>query len=80
MLPPERSASTCPEPPASPPRIAAMLAAPAPSTTSFVRSASRTIASAICSSSTVTMSSSVSPRIRIVTSPGSLTAIPSAIV
>ena len=79
MLPPERSASTGPEPPASPPRIAATPAAPAPSTTSFVRSAKRTIASAICSSSTATISSSVSPRISIVSSPGSLTAIPSAI-
>jgi len=61
-------------------RSAATLTAPAPSTTSFARSRSSTIACEISSSETWTMSSSMCSSIDIVSSPGCLTKIPSAIV
>ena len=59
---------------------AATAIAPAPSVTSFARSASRTIASTITSSPTVTMPSSQRSISGRVSSPGRLTAMPSAIV
>ena len=80
MFPPERTATTGPLPPTRSASSAATGAAPAPSTTSFVRSSRRTIAWLISSSLTTTMSSSTSRRIDEVSSPGCLTAIPSAIV
>ena len=80
MFPPESSAHTSPSPPAFPVSSAATDAAPAPSTTSFARSSSSVIASEISSSSTCTRSSSRSSRIDIVSVPGCLTAMPSAIV
>ena len=80
MFPPERMGIAIPDPPARPASSAATPTAPAPSTTSFARSSSNTIASLISSSVTATMSSRTSSRIRLVHSPGSLTAIPSAIV
>ena len=80
MLPPERTTRAGP--------LAAGLAreqrrdptAPAPSTTSFDRSSRSTIASVISSSATWTMSSSSESSIPIVSSPGYLTKMPSAIV
>ena len=80
MLPPERIAQTSSSPGTLPASSAATDAAPAPSTRSFVRSSSSTIAWLICSSVTVTTSSSSSSRIAEVSVPGCLTAIPSAIV
>src|ERR1044072_7075147 len=80
MLPPERSATAGPSPPALPESSAATPTAPAPSTTSFVRSSKSTIASQISSSVTEIRSSSTSSRIAPVVSPTCLTAIPSAIV
>ena len=59
---------------------AATPTAPAPSTTSFVRSSRSTIASLICSSVTETTSSSSRSRMPDVSSPGCFTAMPSAIV
>ena len=58
MFPPERTATTGPLPPTRSASSAATGAAPAPSTTSFVRSSRRTIAWLISSSLTTTMSSS----------------------
>ena len=60
--------------------IAATPTAPAPSTTSFERSSSSTIAWATSSSVTVTTSSIHSSTSGRVKSPGRLTAIPSQIV
>ena len=80
MFPPESTGTTLPSPPTLPWRSAATPTAPAPSTTSFVRSSSSTIDSVISSSVTETMSSSTRSRMLIVSSPGFLTAIPSAIV
>ena len=78
MFPPERTTATGPLPPTFPSSSAAIPTAPAPSTTSFVRSSSSTIASAISLLPTSTTSSSSSSRIGPVSSPGFLTAIPSA--
>ena len=80
MFPPESSGTVVPVPATLPLRSAATPTAPAPSTTSFVRSSRSTIASLICSSVTETMSSSTRSRIDIVSSPGFFTAMPSAIV
>ena len=81
MLPPDRTTSAGPSPPpALPASSAAIPTAPAPSTTSFDRSSRRTIASVISSSATWTMSSSSESSIPIVSSPGYLTKMPSAIV
>ena len=59
---------------------AATPTAPAPSTTSFARSSSRTIASAVSSSLTTTTSSTKRATSGRVSSPGRFTAMPSAIV
>src|SRR5438552_3280380 len=80
MFPPERTATAGPDPLARPAISAATPTAPAPSTTNFERSSRSTIASLISSSETVTISSRTSSRIAEVSSPGCLTAIPSAIV
>ena len=80
MFPPERRTATGPSPGIRPWRSAATPTAPAPSTTSLTRSSRRTIAVEISSSETATRASSRSSRIPIVSSPGCLTAIPSAIV
>ena len=80
MLPPERIATVGSSPGTRPASSAATAAAPAPSTTSFARSVRSTIAWLISSSLTVTIDSSRSPRRLEVSSPGCLTAIPSAIV
>ena len=63
-----------------PPSSAATPTAPAPSTTSLQRSISSTIASAVSSSPTATTSSTHWESSRMVSSPGFLTAMPSAIV
>ena len=80
MLPPASTAQTGPSPGTRPRSSAATGAAPAPSTTSFERSSSSTIACEIASSSTTTTSSRRSRRIAEVSSAGYLTAMPSAIV
>ena len=80
MFPPERSAQAGPSPATLPARSAATEAAPAPSTVSLQRSLTRRMAPAISASVTVTIASSrPSSRLRV-SSPGCLTAMPSAIV
>ena len=80
MLPPEMTATTLPLVSNFLPMIAATADAPAPSATILPRSIRNRIACAISSSSTVTTSSTYFWHISNVSSPGCLTAMPSAMV